>query len=75
VRDKPLGGDVVLVEADIGRGDGKGRTVSPGGRRCRGATSTSTTRYPPSSRCRAALRKQSTCWSWVVRFLIVLNTR
>src|SRR5206468_3100572 len=35
----------------------------------------STTKRPPSSRCAAALAKQATCSSCVVRFMIVLNTR
>jgi len=33
------------------------------------------TKQPPGSRCAAALRKQATCASCVVRLLIVLKTR
>ncbi len=33
------------------------------------------TKQPPGSRCAAALRKQATCASCVVRFSIVLKTR
>ena len=52
-------------------------TVAPrsGGSRRRSGTQSSTTNRPPGSRWRAALAKQATCWSWVVRFEIVLKTR
>ena len=58
------------------RGRRCGRTSHSARRRqARGAArSISTRKRPPGARWAAALRKQTTCSSWVVRFISVLNT-
>ena len=75
MRDEPLVRDVELVDAPMGLARGKGVERFTGGSRRRPGTPTSITKQPPGSSWAATFRKHATCAAWLVRFMIVLNTR
>ncbi|WP_217651297.1 hypothetical protein [Geodermatophilus nigrescens] len=75
MRDEALLGDVVLVDAQpVGR-DGERAGALAGREPLQVRDADLDDDVPARPRWRAALAKQATCSSWLVRFITVLTTR
>ena len=75
VGDEPLLGDVVLVDAQPGRGEQEGPGALAGWQALQVRDADLDDEMPAGRRCRAALAKWATCSSWLVRFMTVVTTR